>query len=173
MQFVDGAHLKELAYTQQNINQIISPKRGNIYDSTGVALAISAQVDTITINPTKITDKDEGKSKALKEKVAKGLSEIFELDYEEVFAKVSSNSQVETIVKKVEQEKVDKLKAWMKENDISVGINIDADTKRYYPYNNVASSVIGFCGNDNQGLTGIESTWENVLTGTPRKNCKF
>lgn len=173
LQFVDGAHLKELAYTQQNINQIISPKRGNIYDSTGVALAISAQVDTITINPAKITDKDEGKAKALKEKVAKGLSEIFELDYEEVLTKVSSKSQVETIVKKVEQEKVDKLKAWMKENDISVGINIDADTKRYYPYNNVASSVIGFCGNDNQGLTGIESTWENVLTGTPRKNCKF
>lgn len=173
LQFVDGAHLKELAYTQQNINQIISPKRGNIYDSTGVALAISVQVDTITINPAKITDKDEGKAKALKEKVAKGLSEIFELDYEEVLTKVSSKSQVETIVKKVEQEKVDKLKAWMKENDISVGINIDADTKRYYPYNNVASSVIGFCGNDNQGLTGIESTWENVLTGTPRKNCKF
>lgn len=173
LQFVDGAHLKELAYKQQTINQIISPKRGNIYDSTGKALAISAQVDTITINPTKITDKDDGKAKALKEKVAKGLSEIFELDYESVLAKVSSKSQVETIVKKVEQEKVDKLKSWMKENDISVGINIDADTKRYYPYHNFASSVIGFCGNDNQGLTGIESTWKNVLTGTPRKDCKF
>ena len=59
IQFVDGAYLKELAYQQQSINQIISPKRGNIYDSTGMALAISAQVDTITINPTKITDKDE------------------------------------------------------------------------------------------------------------------
>ena len=65
LQFVDGAHLKELAYKQQTINQIISPKRGNIYDSTGKALAISAQVDTITINPTKITDKDDGKAKAL------------------------------------------------------------------------------------------------------------
>ena len=134
-----------------------------------MALAISAQVDTITINPTKITDKDEGKAKALKEKVAQGLSEIFELDYEEVLAKVSNNSQVETIVKKVEQEKVDKLKAWMEENEISVGINIDEDTKRYYPYGTVASNVIGFCGNDNQGLSGIESTWENILTGTPGK----
>ena len=169
IQFVDGAYLKELAYQQQSINQIISPKRGNIYDSTGMALAISAQVDTITINPTKITDKDEGKAKALKEKVAQGLSEIFELDYEEVLAKVSNNSQVETIVKKVEQEKVDKLKAWMEENEISVGINIDEDTKRYYPYGTVASNVIGFCGNDNQGLSGIESTWENILTGTPGK----
>lgn len=169
LQFVDGAYLKELAYKQQTINQIISPKRGNIYDSTGKALAISAQVDTITINPTKITDKDEGKAKALKEKVAKGLSDIFELKYEDVLKKVSSNSPVETIIKKVEQEKVDELKTWMEENDIKVGINIDEDSKRYYPYSTVASNVIGFCGNDNQGLSGIESTWENVLTGTPGK----
>ena len=128
IQFVDGAYLKELAYQQQSINQIISPKRGNIYDSTGKALAISAQVDTITINPKKITDKDEGKAKALKEKVAKGLSEIFGLNYEEVLEKVSSNSQVETIIKKVEKEKVDELKTWMEENEITVGINIDEDT---------------------------------------------
>ena len=53
LQFIDGNHLKELAYNQQTINQIISPKRGNIYDSTGKSLAISAQVDTITIIQTK------------------------------------------------------------------------------------------------------------------------
>ena len=87
LQFVEGNSLKEQAYNQQTINQIISPKRGNIYDSTGKALAISAQVDTITINPSKITNDNEEKAKALKEKVAKGLSEIFELDYEEVLAK--------------------------------------------------------------------------------------
>ncbi len=173
IQFVQGNYLKEQAYQQQTINQIISPKRGNIYDSTGKAIAIGAQVDTITINPAKIVKDKDIDTKDYKEKVAKGLSEIFELDYEEVLKKVSSNSQVETIAKKVEQEKVDKLKEWMKENEISVGINIDEDTKRYYPYGNVASSVIGFCGNDNQGLSGIEATWESVLTGTPRKNCKF
>lgn len=169
LQFVDGNHLRELAYNQQTINQIISPKRGNIYDSTGKSLAISAQVDTITINPNKFLKNSDEATQKSQEKVAKGLSKIFELNYDEVFAKVTSKSQVETIVKKVEQEKVDKLKDWMKENDVSIGINIDEDTKRYYPYDTFASNIIGFCGSDNQGLSGIESKWDSVLTGTPGK----
>ena len=169
LQFVQGSYLKEQAYKQQAINQIISPKRGNIYDSTGKALAISAQVDTITINPSKFEKDDEEETAKYRETVAKGLSEIFELDYNETLEKVSSDSQVETIAKKVEQDKVDELTAWMEENKISVGINIDEDTKRYYPYSNVASNVIGFCGSDNQGLSGIESKWDSVLTGTPGK----
>lgn len=169
LQFVQGNYLKELAYNQQTINQIISPKRGNIYDSTGKALAISAQVDTITINPNKLVKDNNDDTKEYKEKVAKGLSDIFELNYDEVLEKVNSSSQVETIIKKVEQEKVDTLKKWMEDNKISVGINIDEDTKRYYPYNTIASNVIGFCGGDNQGLSGIESKWDSVLTGTPGK----
>lgn len=169
LQFVDGNYLKDLAYNQQTINQIISPKRGNIYDSTGKSLAISAQVDTVTINPNKFIKNSDEATQKLQETVAKGLSEIFELDYDEVFQKVTSKSQVATIVKKVEQEKVDYLKIWMKENNISIGINIDEDTKRYYPYDTVASNVLGFCGSDNQGLSGIESKWDSVLTGTPGK----
>lgn len=170
LQFVEGSFLKEAAYNQQAINQIISPKRGNIYDSTGKALAISAQVDTITINPEKIKKEDnEEETKELKEKVAKGLSDIFELDYNEILKKVNSSSQVETIAKKVKQDKVDELKKWMEDNEISIGINIDEDTKRYYPCDNVASNVIGFCGTDNQGLSGIESKWDSVLKGTPGK----
>lgn len=169
IQFVQGNELKELAYNQQVINQIISPKRGNIYDSTGKALAISAQVDTITINPAKLVKNNDEDTKKFKETVAKGLSDIFELDYNEVLEKVNSNSQVETIIKKVEQEKIDELRQWMNDNNISVGINIDEDTKRYYPYSTVASGIIGFCGNDNQGLSGIESKWDSVLTGTPGK----
>ena len=85
------------------------------------------------------------------------------------WTKVQSSSQVETIVRKVEQDKVDKLKQWMDDNDVSVGINIDEDSKRYYPYGSVASAVIGFCGSDNQGLSGIESKWDTTLTGTPGK----
>ena len=171
LQFVEGSYLKELAYNQQSINQIISPKRGDIYDSKGKVLATSAAVDTITINPAKIKDssKDSEKTKELKEKVAKAFSEIFELDYEETLAKVNSDSQVETIAKKVEKDKVDKLKTWMKDNDVYVGINIDEDTKRYYPHNTVLSQVIGACGSDNQGLSGIECKWNSILSGTPGK----
>lgn len=169
LQFVEGSFLKESAYKQQTINQIISPRRGNIYDSTGTPLALSAPVNTITINPSKIEDKNEEKTKVLKDTIAKKLSEIFELDYNEVLEKVNSKSQVETIIKKVDRDKVEKLKTWMSENDISIGINIDEDTKRSYPCNNLASHVLGFCGNDNQGLTGIEYKWDSVLTGTPGK----
>lgn len=175
LQFVDGDRLKEMAYKQQTTNQIISTKRGTIYDATGKALAISASVDTITINPSKISVSDDDeeiaqlKTKALKEKVAQAFSDIFELDYQEVLDKVNSNNNIETIAKKVETEKVDELEKWMKENEIYSGINIDEDTKRYYPYNNLASNLIGFCGTDNQGLEGIEAWWDSVLTGTPGK----
>lgn len=166
-QFVDGGRLKELASRQQTTNRIISPNRGNIYDSTGKLLAQSAAVDTITVNPSKIKDEDD--EDVSKEKVAKGLSEIFELDYDEVYEKVTSESSVETIIKKVEQDKVDELKEWMKDNEIASGINIDADIKRYYPYGNLASSLIGFCDTDNIGQEGLELKWNNVLSGTPGK----
>lgn len=176
LQIVQGSDLKEAMYDQLTTSRVISPKRGTIYDSTGKALARSAQVDTVSINSTKIIVKnaDEdvaaAKTKVLKTKVAKALSDIFSLDYEETLKKVSSESKVaQTIAKKQEKDKIDKLKKWMKENEIYAGINIDEDTKRYYPYNNLASNLIGFCGTDNQGLEGLEAKWDSVLTGTPGK----
>ena len=171
IQFVEGASLKEFATKQQTTSRILSAKRGTIYDSTGTALAISADVDTITVNPAgfkKKSDTDEDLRRT-RETVAKGLSEIFELDYDETLAKVSSTNSVETIIQKVEKDKVTQLKDWMKQNNISSGINIDSDTKRYYPYFNLASNLLGFCGSDNQGLTGLEYYWENTLAGTPGK----
>ena len=162
IQFVNGATLKEKAYRQQTSSTIISPKRGTVYDSNGKALAISEDVDTISINPSKITKEN-------KELVAKGLSDIFELNYDETLNKVNSDSSVETIAKKVENNKVNELQKWMSSNKISTGINIDADTKRYYPYKNLASQVIGFCGTDNQGLAGLESSYDNILTGRSGK----
>ena len=77
LQFVQGSQLKEAAYNQQAINQIISPKRGNIYDSTGKALAISAQVDTITINPAKIVGDNDEETKELKKKWQKHFQIFF------------------------------------------------------------------------------------------------
>lgn len=173
LQFIKGSELKEMAFQQQTVSKLINPKRGNILDCNGKSLAISANVDTVSINPTKIKDKTDELTKIKKEKVAKAFSEIFELDYEETLEKVNSTSSVQTIAKRVEQDKIDELKAWMKENDISVGINIDEDTKRYYPYNNLAAYVIGFCNSENQGIYGIERSYNSYLTGTPRKNCFF
>lgn len=162
IQFIDGSWLKEKAYRQQTSSKIISPERGTIFDVNGKALAISEEVDTVSINPSRINDDN-------KELVAKGLSTIFSLEYEEVLEKINSSSSVETIIKKVETDKIRELETWMSNNKITTGINIDADNKRYYPYNEIASQVIGFCGTDNQGLAGIESSFDNILTGRSGK----
>ena len=160
LQFHDGIKLQLLAYEQQVQQRAISAKRGTIYDSTGkYVLAVSSTVSSITVNPTNI-------SKENKEKVARTLTDIFELDYEKVLKKVSKRSSIETIVKKVEEDKADELRRWMIENSIETGINIDEDTKRYYPYSNLASQFIGFCGSDNQGLDGIEAKYNEILSGT-------
>ena len=120
IQFVDASTLKERAYKQITANRVLSPKRGTIYDSTGKALAVSAEVDTISVNPSLLVVKnDQEKTNALKEHIAKALSEIFELDYNEVLVKVTSTNSVETIAKKVATEKVAKLKKWMTDNKIT------------------------------------------------------
>lgn len=170
LQFVDSASLKEKAYKQSTANRVISPKRGTIYDSTGKALAVSTEVDTISVNPSLIVVKNnQDETNTLKEKVATALADIFELDYNEVLVKVTSTNSIETIAKKVDLSKVEELKQWMKDNKCYSGINIDKDTKRSYPYNNLASNLIGFCGSDNNGLSGIEYNLDSTLTGTPGK----
>lgn len=162
IQFVQGEELEAMAYQQQTLDRSINPKRGTIYDATGKVLAVSSTVETVTVNPTNIPSEN-------KEKVAKILTEIFELDYDTVYRKVTKRSSIETIVKKVEKEKTNLLRKWMEENNIKTGINIDEDTKRFYPYNNLASQIIGFCGSDNQGLDGLEARYETELKGSTGK----
>ena len=166
LQIIDGPYLASLAEKTHTTSEVITSKRGNIYDSTGASLAISEAVDTITINPKKIKAKNDADTPALKEKVAKALSDIFELNYEETLEKVNSTKNSETIIKKVEEDKINKLKEWTKENNITIGINIDEDSKRYYPYGTLASQVIGSCGTDNQGLSGVEASYDSILKGT-------
>ena len=159
IQFIQGEELSSLAYEQQTLDRKINPKRGTLYDATGKkVLAVSSTVETVTINPGNI-------SKENKEKVAKKLSELFELDYEKTLKKVTKRSSIETIAKKVNKDKTDDLRKWMEENKITTGINIDEDTKRYYPYSTFAAQVIGFCGSDNQGLDGIEAKYDEQLKG--------
>lgn len=159
IQLVQGSDLEEMAYNQQTSNRDINPKRGTIYDATGKnVLAISASVETVTVNPVNIKENDRSK-------IATIFSELFDLDYETALKRVSKRSSIEIIARRVEKEKTDKLRVWMKENNISSGINIDEDTKRYYPYNNLASHIIGFCGSDNQGLDGVEAKYDDTLKG--------
>lgn len=157
LQVVSADELQKKAYAQQTKNRIISPKRGTIYDTNGVVLAKSITVETISVTPKNIDDA---------EKTAKGLSEILELEYEDVLAKLKKNTSEEIIAKKLDKEVTDKVRVWIKDEDIS-GINIYEDTKRYYPKGSFLAHVLGFCGTDNQGLDGLEAKYESVLKGVP------
>ena len=162
--FIKGNAYKKAAYAQQTKSQIISSNRGTIYDTNGEVLAVSVSVDTISINPDKV--KYESGKMVEPEVLATEFSEVFGLNYEETLEKVSSNNSVVVIARKVETDKVNVLKEWMKENKVSSGINIDEDFKRYYPNGSLASTLIGFCGTDNIGLTGLEARWNDTLVGT-------
>ena len=164
---VKGEEYSKKAYSQQMKNQIISPKRGAILDANGSVLAQSISVDTVSINPSSV--KYTNNKTVEPEKLAQIFSEIFDITYEDALAKAQSKKTVEIIAKKVEKEQVTKLQDWIKENNISTGINIDEDTKRSYPNNNLASNLIGFCGDDNTGLAGLEEKWNDTLTGTSGK----
>ena len=159
IQFIEGNEWKEKSENQQYASRSITARRGTIYDTSGeIVLAQSSSVETISVNPLNISEEN-------KEKVAKALSDIFELDYEKVLKKVKKESSIETIIKRVDKEKADELRIWMQNNNLYSGINIDEDTKRYYPYSTLASHIIGFVGSDNQGLDGIEAKYDEVLVG--------
>ena len=159
IQFVWGSELSEKALNQQAQSRSITAKRGTLYDSTGkYILAESSSVESVSINPTNISVEN-------KDKIAKALSDIFELDYEKISKKVHKRSSIESIVKKVDKSKADELRNWMETNRITTGINIDEDSKRYYPYGDLAAQVIGFCGSDNQGLDGVEAKYDDELKG--------
>ena len=159
IQFIEGNEWKEKSENQQYASRSITAGRGTIYDTSGeIVLAQSSSVETISVNPLNISEEN-------KEKVAKALSDIFELDYEKVLKKVKKESSIETIIKRVDKEKADELRIWMQNNNLYSGINIDEDTKRYYPYSTLASHIIGFVGSDNQGLDGIEAKYDEVLVG--------
>ncbi len=157
LQFAEGEKLSNMAYEQQTSDRKINPNRGKIYDATMKnVLAKSYTVQSITVNPTSIKEK---------EKVARELSDLFNLDYDNTLKKIKKRTSIQKVVNKVDNEKATELRKWMAENNINEGINIDEDTKRVYPFNNLASQIIGFCGGDNQGLTGIEKEYDENLKG--------
>ena len=167
IQFVQGSELQAMAYSQQTLNRNINPKRGRILDRTGeIELAVSASTETVSVNPTNI-------AKENKEKLARAFVDIFNLDYDTVIKKVSKRTSIEIIVKKVDKEKTDELRIWLEQNNITTGVNIDEDSKRYYPYSTLASHIIGFTGSDNQGLEGLESHYDDILSGTQGKILKL
>lgn len=163
LQIIDGAHLKTLATSQQTLTETISAKRGSIYDVNGQTLAMSYETDKIYIDPTSIKSEN-------KETVARGVSEILGLDYQETLNKINTNTRQFTIATDVEQDKVDKLTEWKNNLKITTGISFEETSSRNYPYGSLASTVIGFTGADNKGSYGIELSWDSFLSGTAGKS---
>ncbi|NLJ88316.1 MAG: PASTA domain-containing protein [Epulopiscium sp.] len=155
LQIARGDFLQELAYEQHTRDRLIAPQRGTIYDRNGVELAKSATVATIGVVHAQVEDS---------EKVARVLSEKLDLDYELVKKKVDKVVALERIQSKVDKEVADEIR---KLN--LPGVKIDEDSKRYYPYSNLASHVIGFVGKDNQGIIGLEVKYDEYLKGSPGK----
>ena len=164
LQFVDGSRLQTLATSQQTLTETISAKRGNIYDSKGNALAISYDTDKVYIEPALIKDANN------KSIVAQGLASILEIDSNELLTNMNSSTGKILVASEVEQSKIDEITNWKSKLKFSTGISFEESTSRSYPSKTLASTVIGFVGTDNQGLSGIESSWDSFLRGTAGKS---
>ena len=152
---------ENMAISQQVRETEIAASRGTIYDTNGKILAKSASVDTIFISPAEITKYDEDPVL-----IARSLSEILGVDYGKILEMTSdTKSWYKVVARKVESDVSDQVRAFKEENNI-VGVKIEADTKRYYPYGSLAAHIIGFVGTDNSGLSGIESRYDDSLSGS-------
>ncbi len=168
VQLVDNEKYQREAAAQQTRNAIITPVRGTIYDRNGKQLAVSTAVKTVIMNPAGF-DKDESGAKDAEqvELACRGLVDILGLDYDTVKAKTEKNSHYEYVARKIDTELAEELEAYISENKLTGVLYTIEDTKRYYPYGNFLSHVLGFCGMDNNGLYGIELYYDDELTGEP------
>lgn len=164
-QIVKGEEYSIKAYEKQTRDRIINPKRGTIYDRNGKGLAISASVETISVNPPDFMDKMKDTPERV-DQIANDLAQILDITPESVKEKLTSNSSWAFIKRKVDKDLGLKVREYLVDNSIS-SIYVDEDSKRYFPNGNLASHVLGFTGDDEQGLNGIEKMFDEILSGKP------
>ena len=162
LQIVRGEELSLAAREQQTSDNLITPKRGLIYDRNMKILANNISVETISISPKNV----RGNTKQTQEQIAGKMADILGLEKDAVLAKIQKESSFEYIKKKVEKDQADELREYIETYNLD-GIKFTEDSKRYYPYGNFASQVIGFAGSDNVGLEGIEMVYNEQLQGVP------
>ena len=167
IQFVKGDEYRQMAYLNQTQKRQINPKRGTIYDRNGKGLAISASVDTVSVNPKALRDEVDGDETKLRT-IANDLAAFLDMDSDTIMEKFNKNSRYEFIKRKIEREIGTQVRAYLSEKKIT-NIYVDEDSKRYYPNGKLASHVLGFTGIDDQGLSGIELELDNTLKGVPGK----
>lgn len=168
LQIVRHEELQSKAVNQQTRRTVVTASRGTIYDRSGNIMAISASAETVILSPLEIdravNDKDDPVTWT-KDSLAAGLAEILDGDAAAIRRRMdNTESQYELIKLRADEEVADAVRAYINENKI-VGVHLVADAKRYYPYGSLASHVIGFVGDDNTGLYGLEARYEQELEG--------
>ena len=159
LQIISGKNLFKLASQQQLASTILTPKRGNIYDRNMNPLAQSASVWNVVLEPNYIKDDK------IKNIISDGLSEILEVPREKIFDNLKKSSYYVIAKRKVDNDIKNKVIEFKSKNNITSGIRLIEDYKRYYPEGRLASVVLGFAGSDMQGLSGIESYYDRDLKG--------
>ena len=148
---IKADHYAKKAKEVQQRERAIKAERGKIYDRNGILIAANKPVSTISVIHNQIKDK---------ETVIRNLSVLLDIDEEKVRKRVEKKSSREKIKSNVEKNISDQIR---KLN--MAGVMVDEDYKRYYPYGSLASKVIGFAGGDNQGILGLEATYDSMLAG--------
>ena len=160
IQIVEGDFYRAKALSQQLRPTTITAQRGSIYDRNLKTLATSATVFTVTLSPAELRSDEE------LEIIAEFLSTLLEVDKQKILDQGKlKGSYYEIIKKKVTKEDADKITAFTLENKISC-VHLIESTRRYYPYGDLASTVLGFTDGDNKGAYGLESHYNKVLSGT-------
>ena len=168
LQIARHEELQSKAVNQQTRRTVVTASRGTIYDTAGNILAISSSAETIILSPLEINNAlndTENPVTWTKDSLAAGLAEILGKDAASIRKRMDNvKSQYELIQLRADEEVAAKVRAYVEENKIS-GVHLVADTKRYYPYGSLAAQVIGFVGDDNTGLYGLEAYYEEELEG--------
>lgn len=168
---VNGEKYQNEASEQQLYDSLVTAPRGDIYDRNMQKLATSSSAWTVYITPNGIKKiKDEGDRELVRKTIAENLSEILDVDYQKVYDYTDKNSYYVVVKKKIEKSVADKVREFIADEryedlELVKYIGLDETTKRYYPNDSLASVVLGFVGSDDQGLAGIESYYDNTLTG--------
>lgn len=187
LQVVQHENLEAKAIAQQTREVSSAANRGAIYDANGAILAISGSVQNVVLSPRDIVRNAEVKtedefgnprSEAVIEAeemaqvqgtydlIADNLSAILDMDREKIMERLKkTESAYEVIAKKVEDDVADQVRAFIDENDLETCIYMTDDSKRYYPYSTTAAQVVGFVNSQNVGAYGLESLYNNELSG--------
>ena len=168
---VNGEKYQNEASEQQLYDSLVTAPRGEIYDRNMQVLARSTTAWTVYITPNGIHKiDDEADKEYVRKTIAENLSEILELEYDKVYEQTGKRSYYVIVKKKIEKSVADKVREFLSDEkyedlELVKYVGLDETTKRYYPNDSLASVVLGFVGSDDQGLSGLESYYDNELTG--------